>query len=67
MIDENDSDDERANKIRKKKASSAQLKKLQQVFSYCQILTETWLVCNMHQHIPFVDFDFFVCGQTAGT
>ncbi|XP_076897165.1 DEAD-box ATP-dependent RNA helicase 13-like [Bidens hawaiensis] len=30
MVDENDSDDERANKIRKKKAGSAQLKKLQQ-------------------------------------
>ncbi|KAI7740642.1 hypothetical protein M8C21_013890 [Ambrosia artemisiifolia] len=30
MVDENDSEDERANKIRKKKASSAQLKKLQQ-------------------------------------
>ncbi|KAK1411236.1 hypothetical protein QVD17_37783 [Tagetes erecta] len=30
MVDENDSDDERANNIRKKKASSAQLKKLQQ-------------------------------------
>ncbi|KAI7740635.1 hypothetical protein M8C21_013883 [Ambrosia artemisiifolia] len=30
MVDENDSEDERANKIRKKKASSAQLKKLHQ-------------------------------------
>ncbi|KAF5768186.1 putative RNA helicase [Helianthus annuus] len=33
IVDENDSDDETANKIRKKKASSAQLKKLQQELS----------------------------------